>query len=105
MSQVDYKFPSKIEVDPSAVETCLRRKKKIPLDLIDWFLLSLLVVSLTVLLFITERIVIDPMLNSINHAEASYDDSHYCAGIEEGRYTVLGASTEEVLEYCEKYGN
>lgn len=89
------------------LETVLERKyiarPKAPKKdtyLLDWFLVFIFLVGLFALGMTVERLIIDPALHPFK-AEAAETDESYCEGIAEGKWTVLGASEEEVSGYCE----
>lgn len=80
----------------------LRRKHKKESYLLDWFLIFIFLIGLFALGMTVEKLIIDPALHPFK-AEAAETDESYCAGIKEGKWTVLGASEEEVSDYCEAY--
>lgn len=68
--------------------------------LLDWFLIFLFLVGLFALGMTVEKLIIDPALHPFKVQAAETDES-YCQGIKEGKWTVLGASDEEISDYCD----
>lgn len=97
----NFNFPSSRKFSMTEIEgKYLRRKTKKDSYLLDWFLIFLFLVGLFVLGITVERLIIDPALHPFK-AEAAETDESYCQGIKEGKWTVLGATEEEIKGYCD----